>query len=245
MMDIHNLNSEEILPEEAYAEYKEGMDFFYGQLARLSLSIYYIDQIVEFPFRLFISRPEEITFFSLVIHNFIEAGLLVIMRVTQDEKEEYPLIKFKNKVRQVIKPEYITLLDKQTLEVSFDAGARALLKQAKRLRDKRNALLDDVDISESSTFLKAIGFSDLKALRDELNALLKALTFNGNYSRRPIQYEPDIEHLLDSVVKNSPLLEIPEKQPEQWADYKATLSDEEFTWLNRYRQKFGLPAVSK
>ena len=89
-MDIQQSKTKEILLEAAYPEYKEGLDFFYGQLARLSLSLDYVEQIVKFPFDLFTTRPEELTFFSLVTHNFIEAGLGAIMRVSQDEKGEYP-----------------------------------------------------------------------------------------------------------------------------------------------------------
>jgi hypothetical protein len=61
----------------------------------------------------------------------------------------------------------------------------------------------------------------------------------------PIDDKPhsDIDALLDSVARNSPLLNMPEKYPDHWVVYRADLSHEEIEILNKYRLRFGLPKI--
>lgn len=258
-MNIHELSPEEALLVESYPEYNLGIDFFYNQLMRLNLNIYYVEQISQFPFELFTAGQEEVTFFRTVVDNSIEVGLLIITRVAQDDSGTYTpakagnptLLWFKNRLREIIKPEYRTLLDKRLLEASFDAASKALFKRAKLLQTERITHGAGDDISDVFPGNLA-GFSELKLFRDELSALLAALSFNSKPLMLPAHYllqpqppAPDIEQLLDAVAKNSPLLDMPEKQPEGWLDYRERLSEEKWALLNHYRKKFGLPEVNK
>lgn len=255
-MNIHNFDPKNVLLEGTFAEYERGMDFFYlEQLVPLNLNIYYVEQIIQFPFGLF-TVPEEVTFFRTVVHNFIDVGLLIITRVATDQKKGYTLLRFKNRVRDLIKPEFTDLFDQRMKEIRFDAKTRGIFKKATDLRDERIAHLSEAYVIGTST-IDPVDFSDLKILRDTLNSLLDALSFNVERAMLPIEYDPrvqhpvgikhttDIEKILDSVAQNNPLLKMPEEHPTHWTYQKNRLSDEEFILLNRYRKKYGLPEVSR
>jgi hypothetical protein len=255
-MNIHSLDPKNALLDGAFPEYERGMNFFYlEQLVPLNLNIYFVEQIIQFPFGLF-TVPEEVIFFRTVVHNFIDVGLLIITRVATDQKKGYTLLRFKNRVRDIIKPEYKDLFDQRMREVRFDAKTRGIFKKARDLRNERIAHLSEAYVTGTST-IEAVDFSDLKMLRDTLNSLLDALSFNVERVMLPIEYDPrvqhpvgtkhttDIEKILDSVAQNSPLLKMHEEHPTRWTYQKNRLNDEEFILLNRYRKKFGLPEVSR
>jgi hypothetical protein len=62
---------------------------------------------------------------------------------------------------------------------------------------------------------------------------------------RPVDFDSrsDIEELLDNVAEDSPVLNMPERDPDYWSLVSKGYSEQEVETLNRYRVKFGLPEV--
>jgi hypothetical protein len=127
-----------------------------------------------------------------------------------------------------------------------------MLGRAKRLRNERvGHVKQDVvlGISEGA----GLNFLELKSLRDALNSLLDALSFNVDYMMLPVPYDPrvqhpvgsnhkpDIEELLDCVAMNSALLNLPEKNPIMWKFWRARSPEAQISQINYYRKKLGLP----
>jgi hypothetical protein len=220
----------------------------------LNASIYIVDQILSFPFDLFARRDKTI-FFRFVIKNFFEAGLLIITKLATDQGDDvYTLPRFKNKVRESLRPEYKRAFDKWLRNASFGQRTKELFKRATQLR-KESVAHAKKDIVLRITEGARLSFQELKPLRDALNSLLATLSFNVDHMLLPIAYEPrverpqgskhttDIQDLLDCMARNSALLNMPEREPTLWPGQRERLTGEQISQINNYRRRLNLPAI--
>jgi hypothetical protein len=252
-IDFSKLNAKDILVEGALTEYERGMDFFYlKQLVPLNASIYVMEQILQFPLRMF-TDPGDTIFFTLVLRNFFEAGLMTITRLATDRKGDlYTLLHFKNWVGGHVKPEYRQEYQLYLKRARFDKETRTMLAKAKQLRDAQVAHLKrDFNLSKQDR----LNFEELKTLSNTLNSLLDTLSFNVDRLMLPVPYSPrvihprdtdnrsDIEKLLDGIAKDSVILNLPETEPVYWPIYRRRLSQQDLEIINKYRAKFKLPQV--
>jgi hypothetical protein len=253
-MNFTNLNAKDVLEETRIKEYELGMNFFHSELVELNVILYLAEEIVHFPFDLFVYRDNTL-FFSTVMRSFYESAVLLITKVATDQKGDlFTLLQFKNKIRDWVKPELKKEFDAHLKNLRFDAEVKNLLEKARGLRNHRIAHTTQEFISGGVTLYRP-DIYELKKLRDELNSLLDALSFNVEYSKLPLQYDSrvihpkgsnyktDIEEILHSIVKDSNLLSLPEENPERWERRKSRLTVEELETINRYRRKFNLEAV--
>jgi hypothetical protein len=251
-MDISNLSSKDVLEESGLDEYEAGMGFFYSELVELNAIIYLAEQIVDFPFELF-AHPDKTIFFSVVMRSFHDSAILTVTRLATDQAGDlYTLPRFKNWVRDSIKPEFKGALDIRLRTARFDEGVKSLLERARELRVNRIAHTTR-DFISGSIKLSRPTISELKELRDALNTLLDALSFNVGHMMLPIPYDPnvlhpvgsnhetDIEEILDCIARDSHWLNMPEKNPERWRYRRANLNEDKLKILNQYRLKFNLP----
>ncbi len=216
--------------------------------------IYLAEQIIEFPFDLFIPRDNQI-FLTIVMNSFHDSAILTITRLATDQAGDlFTLDRFKNRVRELIKPEFKSAFDSRLRAARFDNEVRSLLAKARDLRTHRIAHITR-DFASGGVMLFRPNISELKELRDALNALLDALAFNVEFGMLPIPYDcrvihpkgsnykTDIEEILDGFAKNSFFLNMPERHPERWKYRRPHLDDDKVRILNHYRRKFNLPEV--
>jgi hypothetical protein len=255
-MDFSTLAAKDVLVDNALPEYEEELGFFYSELVDLNVNIYILDQIFQFPFDLFVPRDETI-FWNGVVRNFFNAGVLSITRLATDKAADlHTLINFKNRVRELIKPEYKNSFDEHLRQARFDRETHVLLERARQLRVNHIAHTRRVKDSESEKLADLrLDFTEMKELRDALNSLLDALSFNVENRLLPIPYDPDvlpsavgdsrpdIEKLLDCLAKESYLLNMPERYPERWQNRRVRFSQDKIGQINHYRRKFNLPEV--
>jgi hypothetical protein len=253
MIDLSSLDAKEVIREDDFSEYDKGMEFFFLQLVRLNETIFIADQIVKAP--LHFVEPNKKVFFNVVLRNFFDAGLLIITRLATDQgKDLYTLTHFKNRVRELVRPEYVGAFTEKLKRNKFDTRTAALLERARNLRDERvGHTIRDVALGEADG--AHLDFSELKSLRDALNLLLKALSFNADHMMLPIPYDPrvqhpkrnnyktDIEELLDYIISNSVLLNAPERNPALWEQCRTGFAENDVELINRYRKKYGLSSV--
>jgi len=244
---------EAFLPEEL-PFYKKGMEFFHLQLVHLNVNIFILDHVLSFPYYLF-TDPDESLFFRMVFENFFYASLLIITRLAADQGPDlFTLPRFRNRIRDAVKPEYRRQLDQSLRSARFSATTRSVLHRATKLRNERVAhVLEEVALGQGEG--TRIVYGELKSLRDQLNQLLDALSFNTYYMMLPLQYSPDVSHpggtgrrpdierVLDSVARESLLLNLPERNPVAWSSRKQKMPANDLEILNSYRVKFGLPRV--
>lgn len=251
-MNISNLNAKDVLEETGLNEYEAGMGFFYSELVELNTIIYLAEQIVQFPFDLF-TAPDDTIFFSIVMGSFHDSSILIITRLATDQAGDlFTLPRFKNRVRELIRPEFRASFDTRLRDERFDKEVKSLFDKAKELRRHRIAHTTQEFIS-GNVKLSRPNISELRGLRDALNSLLDALSFSMEYMMLPIPYHPevthpaggdhktDIEKILDCIARDSLILNMPEKHPERWSRRRAHLGEEKINKINLFRRRFGLP----
>lgn len=254
MHDLHTLNPDEVLVDEFLPEYNTGMQFCHLQLVHLNANIYILDQVLRFPFRIFVPGDRSL-FFRFVFENFFYASLLIITRLAADQGAEFfTLPRFKNKIRFAVKGSYRDVFDELLREVRFNNQVNILIKKTRDLRSLRVAHSTEefvFGIAEEPL----VRFEELKELRDHLVSLFDALSFNVDHLMYPIQYSSrvqqgqgfdqrtDIEELLDLIAENSFALRVPENNPDEWEIQKEFYTERELDAFNEYRSKFGLSSV--
>lgn len=253
-VDFFSLSPDQVILPDYVQEYRDGMNFFFRELVWLNTDIYFVEQILAFPFDVFVV-PEQTIFFRRVVDNFLDNGLLTVTKIAADNGVDlYTILGFRNRVRQMLIPSYQAAFQQLLRESRFDQTTNDILKRAKSIRNGRIA-----HFSQALAFhipeQDRVDFSELQHLRDILNQQLRLLSFDTDhlmlfpeYSDRiqranDTSHATDIEHALDSVAWNSPLTHMPEQDPLYWKIQKPHMSQRELDIINRYRKKFGLPIV--
>jgi hypothetical protein len=253
MTDFLLLSAKDVIREDAFSEYDKGMEFFYLQLVNLNTTIFIADKIFDAPLH-FVDSNRRV-FFNFVRRNFFDAGLLIITRLATDKANDlYTLTHFKNRVRELVKPEYLSSFENKLKRYKFNKTTHDLLNRATDIRNERvGHSIQGVALRETEG--THLDFSELKSLRDALNSLLEALSFNVDYKMLPTSYDPsvqhsktnnhktDIEELLDYFISNSTMINLPEKDPVLWEHWKTKLTEEDLELIKTYRKKYGLSSV--
>jgi hypothetical protein len=251
-MDIGTLETSDVLLPDAVDEYNEGMDTFWRELVCLSVDIYIVEKIAQFPFDLLVP-PGQTLFFTRVVDALLADAILIMNRLVLDRHADFnTLSRFKNKVLEWVKPHHRQAFRQRLRKVKFRPETEGIRRRARELRQGRIAHLKarpDCTVFPDGLRIELL---EIKALCDEITKLFSALCFNRAYSMLPIQYiqdardpsaterRPDIENLLDCVARSSHVLNMPELQQEYWLHYREQLSPAAIKILNRYRSKFGL-----
>ncbi len=106
MVELTGVEPEEILREDALPDYAAGIAYFRRELWQLNMTIYFLDQILTFPFELF-RVPGADWFFPVTVRNFLDAGLLAVTRLATDRgSRNYTLPRFMKWLRKNVKPQY-------------------------------------------------------------------------------------------------------------------------------------------
>lgn len=245
-MDLAELSAEDVLTEEGLSYYREGMAFFFSQIVELNTDLFFVEQVIDFPIELY--------FLNRVVQNFLEVSLLRITKLLTDQGDGmYTLRRFKNEIARLARPEF----QRQLKRIKYDKDAEIILEKAKKLRNNRIAHHTEMFALKKYEELGEIRleFVELQKLRDDLNNFYNALSFNVSNMLLPVPYDPmvvwplqydkrsDIEKILDSIAKDSTLLNLPETDPARWDRTKTSLSDDYIKRINTYRRKFGLKEV--
>ena len=249
-MDINSIPVEEVLDMSSLEEYNQKIKQLYlGHFVPLNANIYVMEQIALFPFRLF-GNPLDDMFLPLVYQNFYQISLLIISRLANDQTSDFlTLNQFRNDLIKMIKPTYIELFLALLKQIKFDKETKQLLVRVRCLRDSYIAHIKR-DPSISTT--EYLSLEELKFLRDILNKLLRAFTFNVEHMMLPMSYASgdkkvtDIERILDNIARESTLVNAPEQDPLYWISLQGSnspLSEKSIKIINMYRLKFGLPEV--
>lgn len=249
----------DIVASEHVEEYKNGMAFLYRELKNLHVNIYLIEKILQFPLKLFTDDiPDRAIFLSYFLDNAIDKCILIIANLIatrgRNSKDIYSLQTFQMRIAELVEPEYKHAFEERIQENELDAQASDIYQRIKRLRDKQIVHLttDYYDECYDDTIAKTrLYIKEIKALCEKLYAWFHNLSFGCEYvmlyscywDDQPIGRKTDIEEILDSIARNSYILDMPEHDPDRWADLHPHLSQEDLDHLNQYRNKLGMPEV--
>ncbi len=246
-----NEQAKDVIREAVLTEYRQSMDFFYFRLVELNTNLYIVEQVLHFPRELLFGEgPENNIFFGQTVNNALQVSILLITKLTKDQgRDVRTLIRFKNKVLDMVKPEYTKAFQERLKTMKFDQKTQSLLEKVSRLRDTRIAHFTDTFFQEYNDPTKkqeSVIFSEILVLRDELNALLHALSFGIKHGTLPASYETgnsDIKDILNCLAQTSYLLNMPESHPDWWQQERVRLTKSQLEQLNFYRRRFNLPEI--
>jgi len=245
MTDFSNLKVNLVLKKSPIDEYQKGIDFFFDELVKLNTNIFIIKKILEFPFDIF-SSPGENIFFSTVVWNFYENSVLTITKLATDKKGDvYTLPRFKNWVLEQVKAKYALDFQNWLRKTRFNAKTERMLKLARNLRNDMIAHFNK-HISLKMRKVNYINIKELEELKDNFNLVLDTISFDAGHEMLPLPYSEniirpkgidhrsDLEVILDSIAKNSVILNMPELQPEIWKYTKENYNEEGKKIINKY-----------
>lgn len=252
----------DMLAENWLEEYEQSIDALWVQIVRLNMLIYILEKINAFRFDLFADLQQS-HFWFLVESAFFESAIMTLWRTVIDNSyaDGLTLQQLKNDMfeNQRIK----TAADRQAFrkilkDIDFEKTLQNFRPTVEEIRHNYIGHFNlDKHLHPTTEDIAArkLVFSELVHLKDMTNLFFRALCFGHTKMVLPIAYDEtvkhpvgsdsrtDIERILDSLAKQSVLLNLPEKQPLRWKHRRERLSEENMEVINRYRRKFGMPTV--
>jgi hypothetical protein len=224
------------------------------QLIELNCSLFLIERIEEFPFKVFLPLTDNGIFWRLTKSALIEKSLMIIWRVVVDTGSDSLTVRhFKNEVLQHIPDSAVKEQLCTTLRnIDFESRMTKLKDKVVSIRHNYLAHLNrEMNINPDPLQIADVSIS-LKELAGILNTaqdLFNTLCFNEYHSLWYLGYLDstrnnritDIDKLLDSIARNSWCLNLPEQDPEDWERFRPKLTADELATINAYRRRFRLP----
>lgn len=224
------------------------MTFFRNQLVDLHMTLHFVKKITNFPFSTlgYLTQP----FFATVKRKFVDASLLIINKLMNNTGGNRPILPdFVEQIPDLMKPKYHETYFEQVQDHQLDDEAIDLIERVQIITNNRIIRYGAYNEQEADIRLSR---DEIFHLRDVITGLYEALEFRyvqnmwlvvdylqdynvSNESRA------DIDKILDSMARESRILNMPEQQPELWKHTKQRFNREELEVINEYRRKFGLP----
>ena len=230
----------------------------YNQLVRLNSNIFLMKKILYFPFEL-LYPGHELHFWKLIYAALYESSTLLIWHFVDPNPKALSLNKLKNIIRQCLSENKRNQFDK-TLKKIGSKGFNKIIKEIRNdieeIRHKKIAHFETEWWSKVSFEKLKKVFPPVSQLENHTKTLIRlfeqiaGFVWEGGRSYLPLEYNPQVEHpaglepdicwLLKLMAKESPLLNMPEKEPEYWKSLQKKLSGDEIKKLNLFRIKLGL-----
>lgn len=252
-----SVNLREVQPSDAIEpfwleEYEQKINLLWQELILLNSNLYVLEKLSKFPTHLF-TDPLRGDFLDTVAVNLSSMCAMSIWRLWLDpDTRSLTLKRFKDDVAEHVRPKYRQDFDTALENLKWDEDA---LKRVKKFRHKLMAHFDSkCNLSPRERRRLWLSLPVLMNLRDTLNSLFEILCFGCERSVLHIAYDPKVQHprgmdprsdvevILDKIARNSPILNMPEEQPQAWPFSRTNLLDD-LQVLNEYRRKFGLSEV--
>jgi len=247
------------LDEDWVDAYLASLDSLWQEVLNLNSYLFILHKLSDFRFNLFGSPPDR--FWNLVFVSMSESCISVFWRICFDhDGDVLTLPGLQGEIDQNITDnEFKSDFHKKLKKIRFNKRLASLRKRITAVRQshvahfnrKKNVRPTSDDIEESRILLQDLeqGAAVLSDLFHGLCIVHWRPNIYPEYSSselHPIGEDvpPDIDKILKSIVDQSSLLHMPEKQPGYWQTYRAMIMGaEDISVLNHWRAKFGLPAV--
>ncbi len=211
---------------------KEKIEVLWWQLVQLNSSLFVLEKIISFPWDLFFPKLS-FPFWELILKNFYDMCVLILFRITENNSKKLSLYHIIEEIEYPELKKYLEEVEEVNKEVLMIRHNEIAHLQTKWMTNRK----------ARQKYLLSIG--KLKKLTENLNMAFNEICKLFNQGRELVLWklEDEIEEIIDSIVKQSPLIKMPEEQPEYWKVYRKELRTDDLDIFNRYRRKFGLPPV--
>jgi len=252
-MNLRELQPADVIQPSWLEQYKRKMDRLQQELILLNSNLYVLEKLSKFPIHLF-TEPLRGQFLDMVAVNLSSMCAMSVWRLRLDpDTKSLTLRRFSEDVGKHLRPKYRQEFNTALADLKWDERA---LERVEKFRHKSMAHFDSkCNLSPQERRKLWLSLPDLTKLRDTLNSLFEILCFRLHRAVLPPYYDPkvlrprdmdprsDVEVILDKIARNSPMLNMPEEQPQVWPFHRQKLTKDDLKVLNEYRRKFGLPEV--
>lgn len=250
-MHLFDYSSEDIFNDEYLAIYEEELDAIWWEIIQLNTLILLLKRLTQFPFELFLLKKPLQNFWDLVIGSFFDECVMIIWRIVSDENPKTITIRkvqknvSKNLKNDTLRSEFDISLN----SVNFDNSIESVEKNIQIIRHNYLAHFNrtrNIESNKENSNEVKIKLLDLEKVNDQVNSLFELLCFDFIKSTLHLGYidpdkENDLDNILNTLVKDSIVLNMPEKESGLWKYHKENLTESEIDVINTFREKFGLP----
>ncbi|MEA2031235.1 MAG: hypothetical protein U9N55_06540 [candidate division Zixibacteria bacterium] len=241
------------------SEYRTQLEALWGQIVYLNSYNYIMGNIAQFPWHLFSLNQNY--FFDCIFAAMLESCVSIVYRIVIDTNSKtLTLPAFKNKVLEhlidpAVRDSLKSELDNLSFNKEFKEYKNLFIKirheEISHFNRERNTKLTEAELRQRQELVNQISpASELIGQLFQILCLGKVhLQSLSEYSQGKPFFPKDgtvsdIEKLLDWVADQSPLLHMPEDEPQVWSMFRRKYSAEDIETINTYRRKFNLPKIT-
>jgi hypothetical protein len=251
-----SLDPKEVFEEDWVDTYKKRISALHLQMSEIRSTFFLYEKIVKFPFHLFLQYPGH--FWTLTRKSMFVAVIVGLWRLLyDDDPNSLTVVKMRNEVMkrardQTAKDEIAVILRRANVKDRL----ASIKDEIQRMRHNHFAHLDAVNVDNpTAQASQGVTLKEISDLLDAAEDVLNAIGLDTQYMFLPTDYEPtvrqpqgidprpDIERVLDEMVRSCPGFHLPETKPYEFKFYWKHRNPVERRVFNQYRRKFGMPEI--
>ena len=243
--DYHNIISDNWIDS-----YEKDKFLLWQDIQSIAANTHILKTLFGFPFyELLGSMPP---FWQILKYNYYHHTLLIIAKLIEQSGDCLSLRSLKTGIRINVKNSKIGGDFENDLKIlNFDKKVARIERKVLELRNNKIAhYIKNWNSQHSIVQLNMVApkISEIDSITQEICKLYNYLCFNEKYTmdiRMILQQDIDyVDHLLSDLASKGRVLNMPEKEPDLWLEHKQQLEPNNFTIINEWRVKFGLPVLA-
>jgi len=247
-----------VMPPEAFGEYDKMMHNIWSHIIALNTDMYLLSKIIAFPFAFLGIAPQP--YWMATQRALFDGCVLALWRVVLDTNPTgRTLIHVKNYLFSSLRDPRARVALAEVMDRDFPKGwADTWGIKVEEIRHNYVAHFDfrkHTNPTEDEIRQRSLHFRELEEVRKQVVDLFDVLALNVKFEALPPECDPaarmggredqrsDIELILDSLARDSHLVNLPERNPALWRWERTRMSPNDGARLNSYRRRFGLSEI--
>lgn len=245
---------DELFEPEFAERYEKLHDDIWQRMARLHGTIVTLETMADFPFN-DLYGPNDMEFWHLVSANFFEMAILLMHGLTNDSGDANTLKRLNKHIGRQCnwRDDSLRKVFVGTKRArKFDRTQKEIQKRIEGLRHQRIAHRPvDWRTGSPKQPIPGVTLEELRKVFDKTHDLFDALSFGieyetlmGDYGPGTVRGKPiptSLDRVLDAVIRDSDVVNRPERRRESWPIALKHMAPEKLKILNELRKRVGLP----
>ncbi len=255
---LQTCRAEEVLSDEAYRKYDEMMRGIWRHIIALNTNVHLLSRIIAFPFTFLGVDPQP--YWTATQRALFDGSVLALWRVVLDTNPTgRTLIHVKKHLFKSLRDARAELALAEVMKRDFPAGwSTTWGGKIEEIRHNYVAHFNfDKQMNPTADDIRqrSLSLADLKEVQKQVVDFFDVLALGVKFMPIPPEYDPDvrmggrddqrsdIEKILDSLARDSHLVNLPETNPALWPWELRRMSQEDRHKLNTFRRQFGLGEI--
>ncbi len=248
-MELEYTDYHDIIKVDWIDTYERNIQLLWEDIQALSSNAYILKILFNFPFYQILGGVSP--FWRLFRYNYYQHSIIIITKLLSGSKDSITIRTFRSEIQKnIVNEEVKKTFAKDIRQLGFTKKIREIERKAGELRNNKVAHCtrewnSSITIDQLNKLAPSI--REIETCADSICNLYKYLCFNTQYTVDPrLILQADIEYLqklLDERALNGKVLNMPERDPEEWRIYRMNITPEDESVINEWRAKFGLKKV--